>query len=60
MLIRITTPHFVAGLDTETRVCAPIIAYMRLWTIAGIRSYCEKKGWMFEMVKGEGNDTRTD
>lgn len=53
MLIRITAPHFTAGMDTQTRVCAPIIAYMRMWTIAGIRSYCEKKGWKFEIVKEE-------
>jgi hypothetical protein len=53
MLIRITAPHFTAGMDTQTRECAPIIKYMKMWTIAGIRSYCEKKGWKFEIVKEE-------
>jgi len=55
MLLRITAPHFVAGMDTETRECAPIINYMKMWTIGGIKSYCEKKGWKCEKIdKKEG------
>ena len=45
MLIRITAPHFTAGIDTATGQCAPIIKYMRGWYPAQIYDYCARKGW---------------
>jgi len=49
MLIRIAAPHFVAGvvLDEQTRVIrtAPILHYMRDWSLPRIITYCIVKQW---------------
>lgn len=47
LLIMIEGPHFVAGYDVDSGNIAPIIRYMRGWTIEEIIRYCEKKGWKF-------------
>jgi len=61
-LIRITAPHFVAGIVTYCedgrydydlkRVpihrTAPIVKYMKGWTISRIKHYCKKRGWKVE------------
>lgn len=52
-LIRITAPHFCAGVQvslpnlgvTET---APILRYMKGWTVFEVENYCDKKGWTYE------------
>jgi len=52
MLIRITAPHFCAGIDyarTGVRL-APILRYMRGWTVREISAYCRQKGWTFQVV----------
>ena len=49
MLIRITAPHFVAGIDTDRDVAAPIIAYMRHWSLKRIYAYCRAKGWVVQV-----------
>ena len=49
MLIRIVAPHFVAGIIWPTRF-APILKYMRFWTVAGIETYCKRKGWQFTKI----------
>lgn len=68
MLIRITAPHFVAGVDTckmSTSVlgweedgydndCAPIVKYMRHWKPYKIKLYCRSKGWGYYPYKKEG------
>jgi hypothetical protein len=43
-LIRIEAPHFVAGVIVGERA-APVISYMRGWTVTQILGYCERKGW---------------
>jgi hypothetical protein len=45
MLLRIVAPHFVAGFDTEKGYIAPIIRYMKTWSIRRIAVYCQEKGW---------------
>lgn len=45
--VRVISPHFVAGFNLKG-LCAPIISYMRLWTIEEIRAYCAKKRWILE------------
>lgn len=49
MLIRITAPHFCAGIMKGD--AAPILRYMRGWTVKQIRDYCDKKGWHFELLR---------
>jgi hypothetical protein len=51
-LIRITARHFCAGVEVrkEANFCAPILAYMRRWTIDEIRDYCRRKGWRLEEI----------
>jgi hypothetical protein len=51
MLIRITAPHFCAGIDTERKLVAPIIRYMRDWSLTRIESYCRKKGWVVQVFQ---------
>ena len=48
-MLRITAPHFVAGIVRGGPV-APIIAYMNGWTLAQIAAYCLKKGWTYEVI----------
>lgn len=55
MLIRITAPHFVAAIiskgGTMTKGdAAPIIRYMKGWSVKRIRAYCERQGWQFEVL----------
>ena len=50
-LLRITAPHFCAAIDLDDRVwCAPIIAYMRGWTLKRIQEYCHRKGWQVTVI----------
>lgn len=63
LMIRITAPHFVAGVETckvfEGRMgdhdeydnnCAPIVKYMKTWSPLRIRDYCRSKGWRYEPI----------
>ena len=46
--LRIVAPHFVAGVilwDDKAVQVAPIVSYMRGWTLARATTYCERKGW---------------
>ena len=38
MMIRITSPHFCAGIADGRS--APILAYMKGWTVRRIKAYC--------------------
>ncbi len=51
-LIRIVSPHFVAGLEATDRVirAAPVIRYMVGWTGKQVASYCKSKGWTWERI----------
>jgi hypothetical protein len=49
-LIRIEAPHFVAGAtcggaNEVVRRAAPIVAYMKGWSLRGVYDYCSRKGW---------------
>lgn len=46
-MLRIVAPHFVAGIVRGGQ-CAPIIRYMKGWTLRQIKDYCAKKGWVIE------------
>ena len=46
-MLRISAPHFVAGI-VRGRLCAPIIAYMKGWTLRKIKDYCARKAWTVE------------
>ncbi len=52
-LLRITAPHFCAGLETDSvcRRAAPILKYMVGWTQSQVRRYCRRKGWKIEIVE---------
>lgn len=50
---QITAPHFCAGIVFVARVCtepAPILRYMRGWTVERVRDYCATKQWGFQRV----------
>lgn len=49
-MVRIVAPHFVAAI-VRGGLCAPIIAYMKGWTLTQIRAYCAKKGWTCEVYE---------
>jgi len=49
-VIRITAPHFVAGIDLGNNVYAPIVKYMRGWTLKRIEKYCQRKNWQMDIV----------
>jgi len=50
MMLRITAPHFVAGI-VRGGLCAPIIKYMQDKTLAWIQEYCARKGWKIEVME---------
>ena len=43
--IRIKAPSFCAGIDCEGRRSAPILRFMKGWTLGQIKAYCEVRGW---------------
>lgn len=52
-VIRITAPHFVAGVVPHNgRVvnAAPILRYMIHWDGKRVAAYCKAKGWTWERV----------
>jgi len=49
VMVRITAPHFCAGLVIG-KCAAPIIRYMRDWPIERVRRYCAARGWRIEVV----------
>jgi len=53
MLFQITAPHFCAGFGFTNGVdqIAPIIRYMRDWSLEKIEAYCEKKGWTMALIQ---------
>lgn len=51
-LLRITAPHFVAGVVVGWRA-ADILAYMAHWTPERIYAYCRKHGWKVEDLGDE-------
>ena len=53
MMLRISAPHFVAGIVRGGAV-APIIAYMKGWSLYKIESYCGGKGWIIERIEYVG------
>jgi len=51
MMLRIVAPHFVAGICSGPGgAVAPIIRYMKGWTLARIQSCCASKGWRVETI----------
>lgn len=59
MLIRIQAPHFCAGMEISDsgRRVAPIISYMRPWTVGQIYQYCRAKGWEASAIRCEWMNT---
>lgn len=54
VLIRISAPHFTAGLvATNRRVTstAPILHYMLGWEGRAVADYCDAKGWEWERLE---------
>lgn len=52
-LYRITAPHFVAGIvvgDGKVTGSAPILKYMRGWTMARVETYCYTKSWRLDLI----------
>ena len=48
VLLQIDSKYFCAGLVLSEGVviqCAPIIKYMRGWSVERVEQYCDKKGW---------------
>jgi hypothetical protein len=49
-MIRITAPHFTAGLIFQNDVvvtAAPILHYMRGWSRKQVEEYCVRKRWVY-------------
>jgi hypothetical protein len=54
-LYRIEAPHFVAGFVLRRKgehLFAPILGYMRNWTLTQIEIYCQRKEWKLKELKG--------
>lgn len=49
MMLRISAPHFVAGI-VRGGEAAPILRYMQGWTLKRIKDYCAHKGWLVEVL----------
>lgn len=53
ILAVIDAPHFYAGvvlLDDQVTEAANILKYMRKWSRAKVRDYCNTKGWKISIV----------
>lgn len=53
MIIRIDAPHFCAGVVIKEphNKCAPVVHYMKDWTVGRIMDYCFSKGWKAEIIR---------
>lgn len=52
-MLRITAKHFCAGAILAWNIViahAPILRYMRGWSVSEVESYCRKKGWKCERL----------
>lgn len=49
-LIRIESNYFVAGIDLENNRYAPIIKYMKSWSLKKIFKYCNNKKWKIACI----------
>lgn len=58
-MIRITAPHFVAGViicrheniaKGFVNECPTILHYMKYWSPVQIKHYCNQKKWKFEII----------
>ena len=54
ILFQIIANHFCAGGECNDKKIvvrqAPIIKYIRLWTIEKVEKYCLQKGWKFKRI----------
>lgn len=48
--VRIIAPHFCAAVVLGTDA-APIVRYMKGWTLEQVKAYCKRKGWLCEVLK---------
>lgn len=56
--VRITAPHFVAGVETRISQagfvivckCAPILKYMDGWPMHKVVQYCKRKKWECQVM----------
>jgi len=52
-LIIIYAPYFTAGIEIDEETlppknrCAPIVKYMKSWSLFKIKRYCYKKKWKY-------------
>ena len=54
MLIRIKSSYFVAGVVLENAKviqAAPIVNYMRGWSVENVIEYCRAKGWKVQVLR---------
>lgn len=49
-LVQISGPTFTADVVVGVEA-APIVRFMRLWTLEQIRAYCARKRWRVEVVE---------
>jgi hypothetical protein len=54
MFVRLVASHFVAGVEVGVRA-APIVSYLRTWTLPEIEAYALTHGWQVEVLD-HGND----
>lgn len=54
MQIIVDSGYFYAMGDLETGRFAPIIKFMKNWTIEEIRDYCKNKGWKLQEIPDKG------
>lgn len=52
LMMRITAPHFCAGIEPQRR-SAPIIRYMLRWSVDEIERHCKIKGWRVEYLDSD-------
>jgi len=54
-VIRIVAPHFVAGIcknniNNKLTKTAPILKYMKNWSLFEIAIYCKQKQWKLSII----------
>jgi hypothetical protein len=57
VLLRLVAPRFVAGVEVGVRA-APIVSYLRTWTLPAIEAYALRRGWQVEVVDGNNPSNR--
>ena len=63
-VLQIVSNYFAVGISISRKGviedAAPIISYMKGWSIEKVKHYCIRKGWIITEIREEGKDEKQE